>query len=72
MRIRIYLILVLGLGGCNKQVDPNCIEKPFEQGRICTQILMPVCGCNGKTYSNACEAEGYGIKNYSQGECKGH
>jgi hypothetical protein len=29
----------------------------------------PVCGCNNKTYGNACAAECSGIKKYTKGEC---
>jgi hypothetical protein len=29
----------------------------------------PVCGCNNKTYSNACTAQCHGITNYVKGEC---
>jgi len=30
----------------------------------------PVCGSNGKTYGNACEAGCDGITNYTKGTCK--
>ena len=29
----------------------------------------PVCGCNGKTYSNVCAANSNGVSVASQGEC---
>ena len=29
----------------------------------------PVCGCNQKTYSNACMAQCHGITKYVKGEC---
>lgn len=37
---------------------------------MCTLQYDPVCGCNNKTYSNACAAECAGIKQYTKGACK--
>ena len=29
----------------------------------------PVCGCDGKTYSNACSAQNAGVRTYTAGVC---
>ncbi len=50
------------------EADSDCrIE--LSEPRMCTMVYQPVCGCDGKTYSNGCMAGNAGITRMTQGEC---
>ncbi|MBK6352073.1 MAG: hypothetical protein KA251_00455 [Saprospiraceae bacterium] len=64
------LLIFICSTGCfsNRSLQGDCTESP-KLDCICTMDYNPVCGCNQKTYANACSAECAGIKIYKSGKC---
>lgn len=53
----------------NCQIADNigtCVDRP----EFCTEQYDPVCGCNGATYGNECEATAAGVSIDHSGECE--
>jgi hypothetical protein len=53
-------------GRCNVADDAGTCRRAPD---VCTQQYDPVCGCDKKTYGNACTAARAGIKVDKSGEC---
>ncbi|GAC1573584.1 MAG: hypothetical protein NVS3B20_24420 [Polyangiales bacterium] len=66
---------VKGDSFCNYDYNPVCDVGEASPGTCrmrptnCPPVVAPVCGCEGKTYDNLCEAHSHGVAVKTDGAC---
>ena len=73
--IRIFLISLLLAAGLMVACEEEPIDACIDESQVCLTcacpaVFDPVCGCDGVTYGNSCEAGIKGLTSYTAGACE--
>jgi hypothetical protein len=69
-------ITMLSFGACKDKCNDtkqSCIDKSKINPELnCPENIDFVCGCDGITYNNECEAKKNGVTKFKSGTCDNH
>lgn len=67
----LFLTTTIACGGQDDDVPNMCVDETLiNLDYACAEEAEPVCGCDGNTYGNSCEAfNWHGVLAYSDGPC---
>ena len=68
-KMRSYFIMTAFLLGCSTNISESNKPEKKDKSCMCIKMYEPVCGPDGMTYGNKCEAECEGVKDTTDGAC---